>query len=98
VDFEFYDSDLEDVYYEPSASLGHGDSVDKGFRKVVGFIKSAKDERDLYAMKSLHYEKLKGKRSHQRSLKINDQWRLIVERVKQDDRIRLILLMVEDYH
>lgn len=98
MEVEFNDSDLQDVYYDPRASLGHGASVDKGFRKVIGFIHAATDERDLRVMKSLHYEKLKGKRGHQRSLKINDQWRIIVERIKEEKRIRLLVISVEDYH
>ena len=37
------------------------------------------DERDFYALKSLHFEKLQGDRAHERSMRINKQWRLIVE-------------------
>jgi len=98
MDFEFADSDLEDVYYDPKATLGLGPSVDKGFRKVIGIIVAATDERDLRAMKGLHYEKLKGDRSHQHSLKITRQWRIIIERVKGDGRTRLVIVKVEDYH
>jgi proteic killer suppression protein len=98
MEIEFNDADLETVYRDPGASLGHGASVDRGFRKVIGFIKSAKDERDLRAMKSLRYEKLKGKRKHQRSLRVNNQWRVIVERVEEAGRVRLSIVSVEDYH
>jgi toxin HigB-1 len=98
MDIEFQDAHLEDVYYEPKATLGHGPAVDKGFRKVVGFIDNAHDERDLRGMKGLHYEKLKGDRSHQHSLKITDKWRLIVERVKGDGSLRLLIISVVDYH
>jgi proteic killer suppression protein len=43
------------------------------------YIRAASDERDFYALKSLHYEKLHGKRSHQRSMRLNDQFRLILQ-------------------
>jgi proteic killer suppression protein len=98
MDFEFADPDLEEVYLNPRATLKHGHSVDKGFRRKIQIIKAAADEQDLRAMKSLHYEKMKGDRSHQRSLRINNQWRIVVERVEEPDRIRLVIIEVEDYH
>jgi proteic killer suppression protein len=98
MDFEFRDAHLEEVYYDPKASLGHGPAVDKGFRKVMGKIDAANDERDLRALHGLHYEKLKGDRSHRHSLKVTDQWRLIVERVKQGGTTKLQVISVEDYH
>lgn len=94
----FSDSDLEEVYLNPRASLNHGHSVDKGFRKKMQILKAAKNETDLREMKSLHYEKLKGDRSHQRSVRINEQWRIVLERIEEHDRIRLVIVSVEDYH
>ncbi|MGA9531456.1 MAG: type II toxin-antitoxin system RelE/ParE family toxin [Anaerolineales bacterium] len=98
MNFEFGDEDLEEAYYDPRASLGHGPAVNKGFRKVVDKIAAAVDERDLRALKGLHYHKLEGKRSHQHGLDLTDQWRLIVERVKEDGQITLMITSVEDYH
>lgn len=98
MEFEFADEGLEEVYYNPRASLGRGTAVDKGFRKVIGKIDAAKDERDLRALKGLHYHKLQGKRSHQHALNLTDQWRLIVERSEGDGKIKLTIVSVEDYH
>ncbi len=98
MDFDFTDSILEDVYFNPTASLGHGPVVDKGFRKVIGKIKAAKNELDLRALKGLRYHKLDGARSHQHALSITNQWRLIVERVDQNGRTKLLIISVEDYH
>ncbi|GAH39605.1 unnamed protein product, partial [marine sediment metagenome] len=53
MDFEFADPDLEEVYLNPRATLKHGHSVDKGFRRKIQIIKAAADEQDLRAMKSL---------------------------------------------
>ena len=96
--FEFRDASLEQVYFDPKASLGHGPAVNKGFRKVMNRIDAAHDERDLRELKGLHYEKLKGNRSHQHSLKITDQWRLVVERVEEGGITSLLVISVEDYH
>ncbi len=49
------------------------------YRRRMQQLRAAVDERALYALKSLHFEKLKGKRDHERSIKLNDQWRLILE-------------------
>jgi proteic killer suppression protein len=49
-------------------------------------------------MKSLHFEKLKGARRHQHSLRINDQFRLILEIVRIDGTKRIKIIKIEDYH
>ncbi|MCJ7624417.1 MAG: type II toxin-antitoxin system RelE/ParE family toxin [Anaerolineaceae bacterium] len=98
MEFEFGDNYLEKAYYDPTVSVGHSPTVDRGFRKVVGKIRAANDERDLRALKGLHYHKLDGDRSHQHALDITDQWRLVVELIEEKGRIRLLIVSVEDYH
>jgi proteic killer suppression protein len=98
VEFDFADPYLECVYYDSNASIGHGPAVDKGFRKVMGIIKASIDERDLRELKGLRYEKLKGARSHQHSLRLTNQWRLIIERIEHSSQIKLRIISVEDYH
>jgi proteic killer suppression protein len=44
----------------------------------MAIIRNARDERDLRALRSLNYEALKGNRSHQNSIRLNQQWRLIL--------------------
>jgi len=98
MEFEFADHNLEDVYYNTRASIGHGAMIDKGFRKVMNKIRAAHTELDLRNLKGLHYHQLDGKRSHQHALDITDQWRLIVKRIENDRRITLLIIEVEDYH
>lgn len=59
---------------------------------------AAPDERDFYGMKSLHFEKLDGSRSHQRSFRLNKQWRLIVELVGEAPNKIVRVIRIEDYH
>ena len=61
-------------------------------------IRAAEDERAFYAMKSLHFEKLKGNRSHQHSMRLNDQWRLILEFERTSDGKVVLVIGIEDYH
>lgn len=98
MEFEFQDPNLERVYYEAAATIGLGPAVDKGFRKTLGYIVAATDELSLRNYKGLHYHKLDGKRSHQHGLNVTDQYRLVVERIEEKGRTKLLIVSVEDYH
>ena len=91
------DRKLERLEFENGFTAGFGNDVVKAFRKRMQFIRAAVDERDFYAMKSLHYEKLKGRRSHQRSMRLNDQFRLIIEIESVNGRT-VVIVSIEDYH
>ena len=61
-------------------------------------IRAAKDERDLRAQKSWRFEKLKGARSHQYSIRLNDQFRLVLEIEEGSTGKTIIVIAIEDYH
>ncbi len=61
-------------------------------------IRGAIDERAFYALKSLHFEKLKGDRKHQHSMRLNKQWRLILELRRQGQQKVVWVMGIEDYH
>lgn len=73
-------------------------AIARAFRKVMNLIERAVDERDLRAFRSLNFEKLKGDRSHQWSLRLNDQWRLIVEIEAAEPKNVIVVIGIEDYH
>jgi toxin HigB-1 len=85
------------LYTDQHYTARFGPNIVKAFRKVIGLIHAANDERDLRSMKSLHYEKLKGNRSHQRSMRLNDQFRLIVE-IEGHGNKTVAVISIEDYH
>ena len=58
------------------------------FDRRMQFIRAAPDERVFYEWKSLHFEKLKGERSHQHSIRLNDQWQLISSNLKVNRRLK----------
>jgi proteic killer suppression protein len=76
----------------------YSESVTERFRNRVNLIRSALDERDFRALKSLHLEKLKGNRSHQRSMRLNDQFRLILEYEGEAPNKTVVIVDIEDYH
>lgn len=80
-----------------TASLGLGPGIDENFRDAVDFLLGATDERDLRNMKSWHFEKLKG-RGEDRSIRLNDQWRLILRFEGNPPNKRVVIVGVEDYH
>lgn len=96
--FRIVSDDLQRIYIDPSYDGEFGRPVARAFRKLVQIIVGAIDERDFYAMRSLRFEKLKGERSHQRSMRLNDQWRLILEVEKSEPKNVIVILSIEDYH
>jgi proteic killer suppression protein len=98
MDVEFDDDDLDDLEVNPRATCGFSPAVVKGYRKAMQVIRGAVDERDLYAMKGLRFEKLIGKRKEQRSLRCNDQYRLIIQLIGDGRRKKVRVMEIVDYH
>jgi proteic killer suppression protein len=93
-----HDRRLAQLETDPDYNAGFGRPVVRGFRKVMAWIREADDVRDFYNLKSLHYEKLKGNRAHQRSMRINDQFRLIIELESGAQGNVVMVVGIEDYH
>ncbi len=98
MDVEFDDDELDRLETDEEYFGRHGVQVARAFRRTMQFIRSARDERDLHAMKSRRFEKLKGQRQHQHSLRLNDQWRLIVEIRGEHPQKRIAVIAIDDYH
>ena len=98
MDVEFDDPDLDRLETDRAFKAEYDAPAVKGFRKVMQVIRAAPDERDFYAMKSLHYEKLKGSRSHQHSFRVTIKWRLIVEFEGKPPKKIIRIKGIEDYH
>ena len=97
--FEFEDEHLRRLYEEPDFVLPQlGPDLIKAFRKKVGFLAGADSEVDLRNYKALHFEKLSGGRAGQHSIRLNQQWRLIL-RIESDAQGRLLIIIeIVDYH
>ncbi len=61
-------------------------------------LDSAGDEREFGSLRSLNFEGLKGARQHQHSMRLNDQWRLILEFKRQGPERVVMIVDIEDYH
>jgi len=94
----FKDESLGTLERDAKYNAGYSEAICKAFRKRMQQIRAATDERDFYALKSLRFEKLKGERSHQYSMRLNDQWRLILELEGEGLSKKLTVVGIEDYH
>ena len=68
------------------------------FFEVMTVIEAVVDIREFYKLKSLHFEKLKGTRKNDYSMRLNKQYRLTMQVQKDEDGSFLLVLDIEDYH
>lgn len=73
-------------------------AVIKSARRKLVVVRAAIDDRSLRNWKSLHYEKLKGDREGQRSIRINEKFRLVFTLDEETDPQTVTILEIEDYH
>lgn len=98
MDVSFNDKDLADLEGNEDAQTRLDSAIVRAFRKVMRIVRDANDERDIRAMKSLRFEKLKGDRADQYSLRLNDKWRLTFQIVESEPKNTIHVLAIEDYH
>lgn len=98
MDVQFADDDLDRLETDSQFTAGFAREIVSGYRKAMQAVRAADDERDLYALKGLRFEKLGGSRSHQRSIRINKRWRLILEFVGTAPTKAIRVVGIADYH
>jgi proteic killer suppression protein len=102
VRFRFVNHRIEEIYATESGYRTgvrrYGEAVVRSFVEKMAIIRAVTNEGELRKFKSLHYEKLKGDRKQQRSIRLNDQFRLILA-LEEDEQGNLLLVVdIEDYH
>ena len=95
---EFDDDDLERLLFDADHRVRLPEEVIKMYRKRMQFIRQAPDERSFRAMRSFHFEELKGKRQGQYSIRLNKQYRIVFRFEGEKDTKKFVLLSIEDYH
>lgn len=96
--FKFKSKKLEILYTSELGARKYPAEVVDAFFDAVGVIESAADERDLYALKSLHYEKLRGDRKSDRSIRLNKQFRLTLRPEEDEDGKLLFIIDIENHY
>ncbi len=96
----FEDDALRKLHEDASFNLPQfGTDVVQSYRKKMGFLAACSNVQDVRAMRSLRLEKLSGKRKGQHSIRLNDQWRVILrfENTKVEGETTVVVQIV-DYH
>jgi len=94
----FRDARLAAIRTTAAERLGLPMTVVKSCRHKLVVLEAAPDERTLRNWKSLHYEKLSGDREGQRSIRLNNQWRLVFILDGMTTPPTIEVLSIEDYH
>jgi proteic killer suppression protein len=94
----FADDELALIETHEAGATRLSVSVIKSARRKLTVLRAAVDDRSLRNWKSLHYEKLKGDREGQRSIRLNDQYRMVFELDEETDPQTVTILKIEDYH
>lgn len=96
--FRFANRRLERLYTEERGARRYPAPVVEAFFEVMAVIEAAASEQDLRNLKHLHFEKLKGRRKHQRSLALHGGWRLVVQLLEDREGPYLLIEEIVDYH
>lgn len=70
----------------------------KAYRKKIQILQNATDERDLYTLRSLRLEQLSGDRAGTSSIRLNNQYRLILKFTTEANGRTVIIIELVDYH
>ena len=97
MEVEFSDDDYGRLETDPGFTGGFAQNIVSSFRRRMQQIRAAVDERDLRNLRGLNFKKMKPPRSHQQSIKLNKQWRLILELNGNGEKY-LVIICIEDYH
>jgi toxin HigB-1 len=94
----FADKKLELIETDQAGATRLPVAVIKSARRKLTVLRAAVDDRSLRNWKSLHYEKLGGNREGQRSIRLNDQFRMVFELDEQTNPQTATIIAIEDYH
>ena len=95
---EFKDQKLALIETDRAGEVKLPIAVINSCRQKLVVIRAAPDERTLRNWKSLHYEKLEGDREGQRSVRLNNKYRMVFTLDSKCDPPKIIVLAIQDYH
>jgi len=94
--YRFLDKGLTRLYEHGTDFVQYPPGIAEAFVKRVRIIEAAADERDLRALKSLHFEKLKGP-GNRYSIRLNKAWRLILT-FEKDKNGKIVVIIEINRH
>jgi proteic killer suppression protein len=98
MDVVFATAELALIETEQAGKTVFPVAVIKSARRKLTVLRAAPDDRALRNWKSLHYERLRGNREGQRSIRLNDQFRLVFSLDETTNPQTVTIIAIEDYH
>lgn len=95
---EFADADLRRICTDEAHRLGLPVSVIQAARRRLVQLESVADERDLRNLKSLNYKKLQGDKDGKRTVRVNDQYRIVFTLLETEQPPIINILAICDTH
>lgn len=97
MEFRFAKSKLGKLYLSGTGAKRYPANIVRAFIKKVRIIETAKDKRDFWALKSLHFKELKGTEG-QYSMRLNQDWRLILRFEKTKDGKVVVIIDINRHY
>ena len=94
----FADEQLARICTDEAHRLGLPFAVIRAARRKIIQLDAARDERDLRNLKGMNYKKLSGRRDGQRSIRINDQYRIVFTLVESESPPVITIIEIGDTH
>jgi proteic killer suppression protein len=98
MDVEFDDNALALIETGQAGEIKLPLAVVNSARRKLLLIRAAPDERTLRSWKSLHYEKLVGDRQGDRSIRLNDKWRMVLRLDDTCSPAKVVVLSIENHY
>jgi proteic killer suppression protein len=98
MEIEYADATLALIETDNAGATRLPVAVIRAARRKLTALRAATDDRTLRNWKSLHYEKLKGDREGQRSIRVNAKYRIIFTLDNEAVPQKATILAIEDYH
>lgn len=95
---EYADERMARICTAEAHKLGLPIAVIRAAQRKLILLEQAPDERTLRNWKSLNYKKLSGEREGQRSVRINDQYRIVFELLEDERPPAIRILEIDDTH
>jgi len=95
---EYADDHLARICTGEAHKLGLPITVIRAAQRKLVLLEQSPDERTLRNWKSLNYKKLSGDREGQRSIRVNDQYRIVFELLEDERPPAIRILEIDDTH
>jgi toxin HigB-1 len=93
--------ELEQLYVIPvdniKGKFPFQKSVIQRYKDRIVLLESLEKLTDLYSYRSLHFEKLKGDKAGKCSIRLNDQYRLIIEQINEE-AIKILIVEISKHY